>query len=820
MIVTRLQIHTFGCFINHHVDFQEGLNVILGPNEAGKSTLFHAVQNTLLVPSKLKKLDFEKEMARFLPVGGGDTVEAEVEFRIGSARFALRRSWGARQVSQLILPGASTLNDETSIREKLETLLPARPGTFRSVLMTYQSGLAKTIEDLKSDPSGTVQTLGDILRTAVLETDGISIDRFKARLDALYEQYFSHWDSRQNAPEKGKGIENPYLKEVGEILRVFYEKEKIRVSLKKALDYEEELDGINREIEHSAKRVAGMEEYLRTNKQIVEDARQRRTQEAELSAVRSHIEQMKKANSEWPVSESKVEEIKKRLPALEEKRAPLENEKKEIDIEEKNKGLREKFQRILHRKEALSKAREALRQVKVLERKDLEEIRNAADLLQRMKAGLEAGRLTVRFTTKQASDLTVQRDFDTEFRKTIPKDEGLTLEAGGRLKLTHREWEIEVTSGKIDFNDKLQKYSRAEEKLKNLFHTHGLDSVEKAIETNQIYEKQLVEIKKASDNLSAELGTESFEDVESRIKAIGQQKSMRPVAAVIEERTALQYEIESLKKDLDHHQRVLSTHQAKYGTKDDLFLALAEAVRNEKTLVEKISRLAVLPEGVDSPDAFIRQYEQIQSEIERAREKKNEWMLRRADLEKEVPDASAEELGKALSDVEDQFMSVIKQGKAIERIRTLTLDLLGKMDTNTFVDLKREMEGTVSFMTNRRYAHIEMAGALPQAFLREDGRLLSHDLLSQGTKTILSLALRLIMADYFLKDADGFLMMDDPLVDLDPERQARAAESLKSFSTKRQLLLFTCHPSSAALLGGHLIRLGDTNTALPNGDLQ
>ena len=372
-------------------------------------------------------------MARFLPVGGGDTLEAELEFQIGTGRFVLRRSWGSRPASQLLLPGGSTLNDEDTIMEKLETLLPARPGTFKSVLMTYQSGLAKTIEELKSDPSGTVQTLSDILRTAVLETDGISIDQFKGRVDALYDRYFSHWDSSQNYPEKGKGIENPYVKEVGEILRAFYEKEQVRVSLKEARDYEEKLDAINRQIEQSAKHVAEKEEYLRRNKKIVEDARERRTREAELRAVQSHIEIMKKANSEWPVSESKVEEIKKRLPSLEKRRAPLENEKKEIEIEERNRGLREKVQRVLHRKEVLLKAREELRQVKALERKDLEEIRSASALLHQMKTGLEAGRLTVRLTTKQASDLAIQRDFDTEFRKKISRDESLT--PGGRRKI-------------------------------------------------------------------------------------------------------------------------------------------------------------------------------------------------------------------------------------------------------------------------------------------------------------------------------------------------------------------------------------------------
>ncbi len=134
------------------------------------------------------------------------------------------------------------------------------------------------------------------------------------------------------------------------------------------------------------------------------------------------------------------------------------------------------------------------------------------------------------------------------------------------------------------------------------------------------------------------------------VRAIGQPKSTRPVSEVIQELAALQYEIESLKKDLDHHLNVVNSYQAKYRTKDDLLLALAEAVRKEKTLADTIGRFAALPEGADNPDAFIRHYEHIQTEVERTRDKRNEGLLRRADLEKEAPDASAEELGRALSE--------------------------------------------------------------------------------------------------------------------------------------------------------------------------
>jgi exonuclease SbcC len=57
----------------------------------------------------------------------------------------------------------------------------------------------------------------------------------------------------------------------------------------------------------------------------------------------------------------------------------------------------------------------------------------------------------------------------------------------------------------------------------------------------------------------------------------------------------------------------------------------------------------------------------------------------------------------------------------------------------------------------------------------------------------------LAMADYFLKEEDGFLVMDDPLVDLDPQRQKLAAGVLSRFAEEKQVVLFTCHPAHASL---------------------
>jgi len=72
---------------------------------------------------------------------------------------------------------------------------------------------------------------------------------------------------------------------------------------------------------------------------------------------------------------------------------------------------------------------------------------------------------------------------------------------------------------------------------------------------------------------------------------------------------------------------------------------------------------------------------------------------------------------------------------------------------------------------------------------------------------VLGIALRLGITKRFLEEKEGFVIMDDPLVDLDPDRQSKASEAIKDFAEDKQLILLTCHPSHARLLGGNRIEL-------------
>jgi ABC-type branched-subunit amino acid transport system ATPase component len=58
VIVEKIRLRPFGGVSDASLTFSEGLNVVLGPNEAGKTTVFNAAQNAIFTPAGLTASPF------------------------------------------------------------------------------------------------------------------------------------------------------------------------------------------------------------------------------------------------------------------------------------------------------------------------------------------------------------------------------------------------------------------------------------------------------------------------------------------------------------------------------------------------------------------------------------------------------------------------------------------------------------------------------------------------------------------------------------------------------------------------------------------
>jgi len=803
MILSRITLSPFAGIPHLDLNFTDGLNVILGPNEAGKSTVFHALYHVIFTEAKLTPGRFKKLMNRFIPVGGGDTIAVELHFKHKNADHCLKRKWGPSAEAQLNLPNGNIISDESTIAEYLGACLSASEGTYRAVLMTKQSSLTGTLDALKSDHADTVKSLGDILKTAVLETDGVSIEKFKDRLETQFNDYFSHWDPTKNYPDGGRGIEKPWKKQVGKILQAYYDKESVRVAFEKAFKIEDAIDRANQNIAETKKERDDIERYVATNKKAADDAQERKILLVQMENVGKDLEEYKKINRDWPIRENTLQDLKKKLPELEKQVEELKQKKIQAEQSEKNRKNLEKYQAASARKKQVDDAEKKLTSAQVLTEEDLSQIDSALKQSGLLKTELEAGKLSVHFEAKTSVNVSITKDLEAPREENFKPGESQSFEAGGRLRLDHPDWGMEVTTGEGDFADLVKKIDAAENALDKLFKKHHVSSLEDAKKIHRTYETCRQMLKTAQDNLATDLGDTSFEELESSIKNVAELSDVEPLADVVGKLINAQHQLEKMNSDLAQQQKVLDAYKKKYDDPDSLLMTMTDAIQRAKELNKKMDVLSPMPDGIENVDAFIQEYKQKQEALTRLNQDLKKLEIERAGIH--PPDQSSEELQEQLDELNEKFDIVLRKGKAILRVKEVADELSGYLDQQAFLGLKKDIENFVANMTDHRYEQIKIDESLPTGFLRSDGNVVETDLLSTGTLDVLGLALRLSMANYFIKEQEAFLVMDDPFVDMDPGRQSNAAILLKEYSKTKQLIVFTCHPMHADLVGGNRV---------------
>jgi hypothetical protein len=138
----------------------------------------------------------------------------------------------------------------------------------------------------------------------------------------------------------------------------------------------------------------------------------------------------------------------------------------------------------------------------------------------------------------------------------------------------------------------------------------------------------------------------------------------------------------------------------------------------------------------------------------------------------------------------------------------------GAVGVDPLADFSERVAGLFSRIT-RGAAALQFDGQLPASVVRGTVSL-TPDRLSHGGGGALAFAVRLAMAEAYLKGRGGFIMLDDPLVHFDKDRMAVAVEILRTFSASTQVLFFTCHDHHAERLegeGNHVMPRADTRGA-------
>ena len=804
MKIDEVLLNPFGCITNKFV-FQEGVNTLYGPNEAGKSTIFNAIEKVLFTPSNLRKgtKNFE-ELKKWFPVGGGDTISVAIKFSHDGQSYSLLRSWGEDKRDELILPSGGKITNIEEIKNVLESLLLANEGAYKSVLLTYQSGLSQTIEQLRKNRD-TLDDMGGIIRKTFMETDGVNIDKFKAILEREYDKYFDYWEIESNTPTKKGGVSYYTLNRYGELGKAFIELEEIKEEYDKIKTQEEKMNDTLKEISEIEEKVSSYKEFLKEFEIAYNYSKEIDNIQKGLPLLKVNKEKKEEDLEDWVGIENRRDAIEKEIPKKEgeiEQKTKEYNQAKEIEISRK---LKEGFRRLKSKKEEMGIKEAELQTSKIITKNDIEELRDINDKLEIIKIKSESQKFTANFSAKKSIEIDIKKGLENFYSKSLDVNQSIKIDVGGKLTIRHPDWSLDVYPGETEIDKLAEDYQIGQREFNDCLDSLKVKTLEEAEKLSDIYLGKLRAYEDSKIKYDSELeglNAKSFEELEGIVKKSIDQPDAKDPSEINKEIGKLEMEIGGLRTELGNISDIIKEYQDKYQSIDNLKSDIGQDTLSLKEIANKISNIPPLPEGIDKLNDFIEIYELKGKNCRVDLDSLNTLRLDYQGFDNS--DKSSEELEEELKDKTIEFEEKLKIADSVKHVRDLSYKLLDEIDTNPNETFIKKVEGYFSFLTNGKYTKIISEDYLPEKIIQEDGissKELEHVHLSAGTMDALALSLRLAMADYFL-DKGGFMIMDDPLVDMDPQRQMKASELIRNFAEERQVIVFTCHPGHAEMIGG------------------
>jgi DNA repair protein SbcC/Rad50 len=806
MILRRLQLHPFAGSADREVRFEPGLNVVLGPNEAGKSTLRRALRQALLVSTKLSKREAESEVLPLLPLGGGDTIRVSLELAEGEAIWKLSKRWSpGNSSSELTRPDGGLVTEPAAVEETLGNLLGLTRGTWDHVLFAAQGEIGKSLDRL--DDGGDLRELNERLRRAVFETDGVSLEKLAALIDARHDAAFGRWDSALKRPEGNRGLDQRWARGAGSILHAWYEREAARLALEEAENYYRRLDELNLRLQQAHAADETLADWVTRHEPVARDAEQRLQLEAQLAGVESRGKGLKEISQEWPVVANRVQEQEVLANLLREKAALLGQEltrAKAWESAEKSRRLLEDATKL---QSALAAAKADLTALGQIDPESLARLEANERERDRLHARLEAASLRVKIAASRELKLETRSGVDEAMTREIAPGKEVTFEAGGRVSLRDPEgaWEIEVSSGEIDLAADEARLREIATDTTSRLTALGVPDLAAARQKVAAGREQAQRLALLEGQLTELLGSRSLEEWQAEYTRLsgGGSAPARSLGEVSAEHARTESEATAATREIAALRQKLAVWARDYVSADELLDRLGDLRSEHKALKQKLEALQPLPEGCVDAAGFLRDFRVQRETLEQRRGEIHRIQVEKAALVGTAPESEPAEAAERLELAQAAFSRALREGEAIERIRRDFTQLRAELDADTLAPWQAHLAEVLAPLTRDRYQGLtpDLAKAA-----RADAEV-PFAALSAGTRASFGLAVRLSMARWFLEGRDGFLLLDDPFVDLDPARQESAATLLRHFAGDKQVILFTCHPAHAALLGGHRIEL-------------
>jgi exonuclease SbcC len=221
-----------------------------------------------------------------------------------------------------------------------------------------------------------------------------------------------------------------------------------------------------------------------------------------------------------------------------------------------------------------------------------------------------------------------------------------------------------------------------------------------------------------------------------------------------------------------------------------------------------LDKLQTLPAGFGNTMEFRLHIKSLRDELKQLGEELRRNWHEHDVKERELPEESYEELKLQYEIAGQELAKNLARAQTFMHLKEAFSDTLAAMDANSFQPLIAAFSKYLSQTTRGNYRLGRLDEHFNLSMIRQDEVRMPINLLSSGTYDSVALALRFALLEQIFLGRDGFVVLDDCLVDLDAARRGEAVNIIKEYARQNQVIFTTCSRETARLLGGNTIELG------------
>ena len=788
MKIKKISCDQFAGLRDVDLSFSDGVNVLYGKNESGKSTVVSLISGTLFQDAAVGKRDKKDKdfSSAFYTVRKDGTknssIDGKIVFTTESGDYSLIKEWGTEGAVKLVTPD-DVFKKQDEVDAVLENELAYGKGVYSELLFSPQRGADEALVKVLNGGAESSKELAAILTAAFGESGGASVDEIEKALDDTLKELGDGWNAAADAPQKRERMK----RNVGKLLQAYYDLEDANKALTELIEKEKAAEEAKLEHQKIAEKLSDKKkewEELRDIAVLIKD--QKKTKDL-LNLLNADLDELQRALRIWPEAEK---QIQKAVALAEEK---------------KNRTLLDQYEKAASARKKCDDLSAELGKMPSPTQEEIDEAsqtQRKIDTLKNRLCGMNLNS-TIRMMNGHSLRITSLRTGEE-----IPlQGNNVSLSEAVRISIPD-VMEMELSPANVDASATRAEIEKYETMLSGIFQKYGCDSVDRMQQLLTAFKEKQSELKNAETQLGLLLNGSCFDEMKEVIDRI----SVLPRSAEeIEDEIRAVCGAETPDSFVGSKRAIVKRYQENYQNLEELPKKILEKEKAIKETKESCVSEDEIPEkyrGISNPEENLQTLKQL---VDLYEEKESELRDKKTETITQLNGFLAKYTDRDLAaEAEEKERVFLAEKEALSHwlyIKEVFLQEKEKLQGNPMQTLADSFTRYLAMITGGTAKSQLPSRERLDIVLYSKDRPMEFTKLSEGTKETVSLAYRLAVLDELFPEGGGVIVLDDPFTDMDDERTARSCELVKECAKRHQVIFLTCKEEYKTMLQGNVIDL-------------